>query len=102
MLFRSKIWLAEIPFVRLREGIPSELLDGKASYTDAVQAVQQSLPNSLLKIDIRIASLSAAGWRSSFHRANWLSTPGMHSAGWRTAMQRGSAGKTRWVTAIRK
>ena len=57
----AKIWLAEIPFVRLREGIPSELLDGKASYTDAVQAVQQSLPNSLLKIDIPNRQLICGG-----------------------------------------
>jgi CRISPR-associated protein (TIGR02584 family) len=48
----AKIWLAEIPFVRLRDGLPETLLDGKGSYTDAVQQVQQSLPNNKLVIDI--------------------------------------------------
>lgn len=48
----AKIWLAEIPFVRLRSGLPESLLAGKGNYTDAVQAVQQSLPNNLLVIDI--------------------------------------------------
>ena len=47
----AQIWLAEIPFVRLRDGLPAALLDGKASYTDAVQAVQDSLPDNTLKID---------------------------------------------------
>ena len=47
----ANIWLAEIPFVRLRDGLPAALLDGKASYTDAVQAVQESLPNNKLLID---------------------------------------------------
>ncbi|MEQ1526015.1 MAG: CRISPR-associated ring nuclease Csm6 [Gallionella sp.] len=48
----AKIWLAVIPFVRLRDGLPEALLGGKDSYTDAVQAVQQSLPNNKLVIDI--------------------------------------------------
>ncbi len=48
----AKIWLAEIPFVRLRAGLPESLLAGKGNYTDAVEAVQQSLPNNLLVIDI--------------------------------------------------
>lgn len=48
----AKIWLAEIPFVRLRSGLPESLLAGQGNYTDAVQAVQQSLPNNQLVIDI--------------------------------------------------
>lgn len=47
----AKIWLAEIPFVRLRDGLPAALLDGKSSYTDAVQAIQESLPDNTLLID---------------------------------------------------
>ncbi|MEI7843878.1 MAG: CRISPR-associated ring nuclease Csm6, partial [Gallionellaceae bacterium] len=47
----ANIWLAEIPFVRLRDGLPAALLEGKASYTDAVQAVQDSLPDNSLLID---------------------------------------------------
>jgi CRISPR-associated protein (TIGR02584 family) len=48
----AKIWLAEIPFVRLRAGLPESLLAGKGNYTDAVEAVQQSLPNNRLVIDM--------------------------------------------------
>lgn len=48
----AQIWLAEIPFVRLRNGLPAPLLAGKGSYTDAVQAVQESLPDSLLILDV--------------------------------------------------
>jgi len=47
----ANVWLAEIPFVRLRDGLPSSLLDGKSSYTDSVQAVQASLPDNMLVID---------------------------------------------------
>ena len=48
----AKIWLAGIPFVRLRDGLPAALLDGTSSYTEAVQAAQQSLPDNTLVIDL--------------------------------------------------
>ena len=47
----AHISLAEIPFVRLREGLPDALLNGKSSFTSAVQAVQANLPDSNLLID---------------------------------------------------
>ncbi len=57
----AKIWLAEIPFVRLRAGLPESLLAGKGNYTDAVEAVQQSLPNNLLVIDIAKRQIICGG-----------------------------------------
>lgn len=57
----AKIWLAEIPFVRLRDGLPAALLDGKASYTDAVQAVQASLPDNTLVIDFARRQIVCGG-----------------------------------------
>lgn len=57
----AKIWLAEIPFVRLRAGLPESLLAGKGNYTDAVEAVQQSLPNNLLVIDIAKRQITCGG-----------------------------------------
>jgi len=57
----AKIWLAEIPFVRLREGLPAELLNGKASYTDAVLAVQKSLPDNTLVIDFENQRIICGG-----------------------------------------
>ncbi len=57
----AKIWLAEIPFVRLRDGLPAALLDGKASYTDAVRAVQENLPDSSLLIDFAHRQIVCGG-----------------------------------------
>lgn len=57
----AQIWLAEIPFVRLRDGLPSTLLAGKASYTDAVQALQQSLPDNKLIIDLSRRQIVCGG-----------------------------------------
>lgn len=57
----AKIWLAEIPFVRLRDGLPDALLDGKSSYTEAVQAVQQSLSNNSLLIDLTQRQIVCGG-----------------------------------------
>lgn len=57
----AQIWLAEIPFVRLRDGLPARLLDGKSSYTDAVQAVQASLPDSSLVFDFTRHEVVCAG-----------------------------------------
>lgn len=57
----AQIWLAEIPFVRLRDGLPSRLLDGKGSYTDAVSAVQASLPDTALVLDIDNLQLICGG-----------------------------------------
>lgn len=57
----ANIWLAEIPFVRLRDGLPAALLDGKASYTDAVQAVQENLPDSSLLIDFALRHIVCGG-----------------------------------------
>jgi len=57
----ANVWLAEIPFVRLRDGLPSSLLDGKSSYTDSVQAVQASLPDNLLIIDFANRQIVCGG-----------------------------------------
>lgn len=62
----ASIWLAEIPFVRLRDGLPAALLDGKASYTDAVRAVQESLPNNSLLIDFDQRQIVFGGVRVKF------------------------------------
>lgn len=48
----ARIWLAQIPFVSLRNGLPERLLEGRANYTEAVEALQASLPNNLLVLDI--------------------------------------------------
>lgn len=57
----AEIWLAEIPFVRLRDGLPANLLGGKGSYTNAVQAVQSSLPDNNLLVDFQRHELVCGG-----------------------------------------
>ena len=44
--------LAEIPFVRLRDGLPEGLLEGEISFQDAVAAAQRALDPAELRIDV--------------------------------------------------
>jgi CRISPR-associated protein (TIGR02584 family) len=46
----AKITLADIPFVRLREGLPSSLLDGKVRFSEVVHEAQKALPPVLLDL----------------------------------------------------
>ncbi len=40
----ARIWLGDIPFVRLRENLPHDLIEGRARYSQAVAEVQKALP----------------------------------------------------------
>ena len=46
----AKITLAPIPFVRLRDGLPTGLLAGSASFSETVAAIQKSLEPARLEI----------------------------------------------------
>jgi CRISPR-associated protein (TIGR02584 family) len=46
------VTLADIPFVRLRHGLPESLLSGRASFSATVQTAQQSLGPARLEIDM--------------------------------------------------
>ncbi len=48
----AEVTLAEIPFVRLREGLPHGLLDGEIRFHDAVVAAQQAIGPLQLVIDL--------------------------------------------------
>lgn len=50
----ARIWLGDIPFVRLRENLPHDLIEGKASYSQAVAEVQKAMPP--LQLVLRPAS----------------------------------------------
>ncbi|RMF79635.1 MAG: TIGR02584 family CRISPR-associated protein [Nitrospirae bacterium] len=50
----ARVVLAEIPFVRLRQGLPEALLAGRASYSAAVAAAQPAPP---LELRFELASL---------------------------------------------
>lgn len=47
----AEVMLAEIPFVRLRGGIPEHLLKGKAGFSDSVRFVRQIESEPILVID---------------------------------------------------
>lgn len=47
----AKIWLGDIPFVRLRDGLPEALLAGESRFPDSVSAAQRALASPSLVID---------------------------------------------------
>lgn len=55
----ARITLAEIPFVRLRHGLPSRLLDGRATYREAVKEAQRRFEPPALVIDLARKSATA-------------------------------------------
>lgn len=48
---KAEILLADIPFVRLRRGLPPDLLSGQATYSATVEALDRSLAEPSLVID---------------------------------------------------
>ena len=63
----AEVMLAEIPFVSLRHGMPDSLLQGMASYNDAVDAARRALGPATLKIDLKQRCVEASG--IEFHLA---------------------------------
>jgi CRISPR-associated protein (TIGR02584 family) len=55
------VYLADIPFVRLRAGLPTDLLQGNASFSDTIHAAQQRFAPLNLTLDYRQATLSCHG-----------------------------------------
>ena len=57
----GKVALAEIPFVRLRGGLPEDLLEGKIRFHDAVDAAQRAIGPVEIVIDLRTKRVRAGG-----------------------------------------
>ena len=57
----AEVTLAEIPFVRLRHGLPKELLEGKTNFSHAVQAIQSSFSPASIHIVIKNKQLHCGG-----------------------------------------
>ncbi len=57
----ATVTLAEIPFVRLRHGLPQELLKGKARFLDVVRAAQLALGPPHLELDLPGRRIRAGG-----------------------------------------
>lgn len=67
---RAEVTLAEIPFVRLREGQPSALLAGQARFSDVVAALNRALAPPRLVIDVTGARVEAGGQAVPMSPAN--------------------------------
>jgi CRISPR-associated protein (TIGR02584 family) len=57
----AKITLAEIPFVSLRHGMADDLLQGRVSFAQAVDAVSRTFSPPELSIDLQKQRVNAAG-----------------------------------------
>lgn len=58
---QAEVTLAEIPFVRLREGLPTRLLKGQSSFSATVQAARRALEPAELIIDLVGRRIQAGG-----------------------------------------
>ncbi len=57
----GQVALAEIPFVRMREGLPEDLREGKIRFHDAVDAAQRAIGPVELVVDLRAKRILAGG-----------------------------------------
>lgn len=57
----AQVTLAEIPFVSLRHGLPDALLNGRASYSETVDAARRALGPAELVVDLRQRCVTAGG-----------------------------------------
>ncbi len=57
----ARVTLAEIPFVRLRDDIPTILLEGRAGFSEAIHMAQRHSEPSRLVVDIPRKRLLASG-----------------------------------------
>jgi len=48
---RAQVWLGDIPLLRLRDGLPRALLEGRSGYAQTVAAAQRELDPPALAID---------------------------------------------------
>lgn len=57
----AKIWLAEIPVVKLRHGVSAQHLQKEVNYTDVVHEVEQSFNPARVVIDIAKKKITCGG-----------------------------------------
>lgn len=57
----ARVTLAEIPFVRLRHGLPGELLSGCSGFVEVVRAAQRALGPPELQLDLEGRRILASG-----------------------------------------
>jgi len=59
----GRVSLAEIPFVSLRDGLPTRLREGAASYSQTVAAAKRAMLPPVLRIDLEGGLIEAGGER---------------------------------------
>ena len=69
----AKVTLAEIPFVRLREGLNPDLMEGTASFSAVVADAQRALPPLALELDPASCTVTAGG-ESFYMKPAWFAT----------------------------
>lgn len=57
----ARVTLADIPFVRLRNGIDARLLAGRIGFAEAVQSAQPTFAPPRLRFDVDVRKLEAGG-----------------------------------------
>jgi CRISPR-associated protein (TIGR02584 family) len=57
----ARVHLGDIPFVRLRDGLPERLLAGTARFSEAVAEAQKALPPIALHLDPQTRTVTAGG-----------------------------------------
>lgn len=57
----AEITLAEIPFVRMRDGLNTDLLEGRASFSEVVAEAQRAVPPLFLSLTPQTCTVSAGG-----------------------------------------
>lgn len=57
----ARVMLADIPFVRMRDGLPERLRKGVVSFSSAIEAAQLALSSPELEIDTHKGEVSMAG-----------------------------------------
>lgn len=59
---KAEVTLADLPFIPLRHGLPSDMLEGESSYSDAVSAATLTLGTPSLVLDRSTGRVSASGY----------------------------------------
>jgi CRISPR-associated protein (TIGR02584 family) len=57
----ARVHLGEIPFIRLREGLPERVLRGRTRFSEAVAEAQKALPPVALHLDPATRAVTAGG-----------------------------------------
>lgn len=58
---KARVYLGDIPFVRLRDGLPERILAGRVRFSEAVAEAQKALPPLTLHLDPATRTVTAGG-----------------------------------------